>query len=486
MNDRKRPSNDKNVVLSDESREALRIFADAPTVRERVAGLKRLFNAKQMAAVRQQPEYGASLAWCAERARDLAAPGDERLLGFAALVTVRRSNAGDEATLTAEIKSALGEPLPSLDLLEDSKDQERVLAAVRELRPPWALEYALPRTTIEATQSNARWEAIATVLVSTPTLEDACEALVTQLRRRGERLGATAFAKLVFLVLLDLDGTIEEVAPTPGEHPAVGLVHLAEVIRANELRSTALADQAQVVEALAQVVRRVAGVRLRAALDSATYEPLVILRSTLAATWPALVARAKSLAAVRADVTEALYVQVRAGVPDARLHRVLAALHGDAGGFEQTLNALAKEPGVPDAMVRWLTGAAEASDTLTNSLERINAEAERVPAAAILAAATAVDDYNFEHPSSLTVPRAIVEPVVREVLAFAERRRLSIDGRAGDVVSFDPVRHEAARLPPGGLTLVRLLTPVVIEQRGEGHVIVVLKAAVEHFELESA
>jgi hypothetical protein len=483
MTEPKRSNPEVPALLSNESKDALRGFAEAPTARERLLSLRRLFTARQMAAVKRQAEYAAALAWCAERASGEGdVTDDERLHALTVLVVARSGRAAvDETALTQAIERATSHTIPPLELLDDTEDQARVLAAVRELGAPWLSAYALPRTCIEAPKSNVRREAIASVLATSETFQGASEALAGALEHRGKKLAPAAFVRLTQLVLIDLLLSLQEAPRFADAQPAAGLIRLAEMLRANGIGDVSIGDAALALDALADLVRRLSSARLRLLLDPDSYEAIVIVRGALRQSWPAVSARAESVTALRDLVGEALYVQVRAGVPDAGLRRVLEALSISEMDFATRRQAIAREPGVSDTMARWLTGDEAPARDVMASVDRVNAESERDLIASLVGAVSDLDDLRFEHPDAADAPWSLVDPAVQAALALAARRRFRVAGRRGDVVPYDPLRHEVVRVPEEGVTLVRLVTPLIVEAH-EDRLVVVRKALAEVFE----
>ncbi len=481
MTEPKRSNPEVPALLSDESKEALRVFTEAPTARERLLSLRRLFTARQMAAVKRRAEYPVALAWCAERAgADAVVAEDERLYALTVLVLARSGRATvDDTSLGQAIERALVRAIPPLELLDDTEDQARVLAVVREFRPPWLVAYALPMTCIEAPKSNVRREAIASVLAGSDSFLSAAEALAGALEHRGKKLGSTAFVRLAHLVLTDLLASLQEGPRLADEQAAAGIVRVAEMLRASGIGDVSIADAALALDAMSDLVRRVSSTRLRRLLDPASYEAIVIVRGALAKQWPAVSARAAEVTALRDLVCEALYVQVRAEVPDAGLLRVLEALSIGESDFTARRGAIARESGVSDAMARWLTGdEAPVGDA---SVDRVNAESERDLLASLLTAVSELEDHRFEHPERVDAPWSLVDPAGQASMALASRRRFRVAGRCGDIVPYDPLRHELVRVPERGVARVRLVTPLIVEAR-EDRVIVVRKALAEVFE----
>lgn len=463
------------TALSEDGLAALKDFSGKSTPRERIAALDRLFTAKQMGAVRQRPEFREAVNWLAERAADPSSGEADRLHAFFALATLKAD---------AEILQACeAGPLASLDLIPESKekaqDQARVLAAIRAVGPSWAKDYALPWTVNEKERTNVRAEAIETVLDATGSVEAGVDAIAQELDRRDRRASVAAFARMALGTLTDLGHVLRKSQRPMGEQPSRSLERLAMVLRGRDLRELTADDQRPILDTFAALVRLVASSRLRFALDASSYAPLLILRGSFASNWFRLADLTENVVAVRKDVADALYVQVRAGVPDGEFKKVLSALHRDEGSLREELSRLAAEPGVSAAMARWLTGATEIAADLQASIDAVTQENERERLADVLIAATAVIDWCESHASAAAVPRAIVQPLVDQSTSFADRRRLVLRGRAGDVTPFDPVRHYPVEVPPEGLSVVRLLTPAIVETRGAEGEVVIRRAIVE-------
>jgi hypothetical protein len=466
-------------TLSEASRAAVERFVTATTARGRLEALRTLKVEKQVALAREQPGFAESIALCASVAVNVEGPDTERIHAIAALAFARVVHAWEDGALSRHLAAALSEPPPTASLLQNKDDRMRILLAVRDLRPPWGISYALPHTLDES--SELRRTALAVVLAVAQNFEHATQMLAEELDRGGAKLAASVFARTALGVLTDLVVASAEVSLVPGDHPAAGVVRFAEALRAHEIRSLGTSDQRQLTELLARLVRRVGALRLRLALDPATYEPLVLLRAALGQHWTVVAWHegAEALALARADAAEALYVQVRAGVPDAALRGVVEALHPDDAHAARALAALAREPGLSEEMVRWLTDAPELADDVVRSVAGLKAEGERDVLASLVAAAATLDDWRFENPAAVVVPWDTVEGLQHTVQALTGRRGLLIGGRPGDTVRFDPVRHEVTHVPPGGLGRVRLTTPIVLETRADGTTIVVRKAIVE-------
>ncbi|MFO0608847.1 MAG: hypothetical protein U0324_37115 [Polyangiales bacterium] len=472
--------------LSAESSSALRAFAEAPTALERLTALRRLFTAKQMAAVRRQPEYKSSLDWCADAARAEGGRSEaERLHALAVLVVVRSARASlDESPPEEAIRAAVAAPIPAIELLADTEDQARVLAALRDFETPWLLDYALPRVINEAAKSNVRREALEAVFARAEAVPRAFELLAAQLELHASKLASPAFTRLAVLILGDaLEVVRSRAVSSSNEAPAASLVRFAELLRARGIADLATAESASAVDALARLTLALCAGRLRWALDPSSYRALGVLRSALHRHWPVLGVKARELEPLRVLVAEALYVQARAGVPDGALRDALEGLYGHDADFAARLRMIAQEPGVSESMARWLRGDAELPAAAAG-VESVNAEGERDLVCEIAAAVAGVEDHRFDHPDAQDVPAGLVDKLVQASSLLVARRRLRVAARRGDVLSFDPLRHELVRVPERGVTLVRVLTPLVVEDRDD-RVIVARKAIVEPFTPEA-
>lgn len=476
----------EGAALTQESTEALRVFAEAPTARERLGALRRLFTAKQMAAVRRQPEYGAALDWCAGVARgDAEATDVERVHAIAVLVVVQSGRAAlDEAALGRALGAAMATRIPPIELLADTEDQARVLAAAREFETSWLREYALPRALNEAPKSNIRREAVAAVFARSETVVAALTSLAEAIEAHGAKLPSAAVLRLTLLVLGDVLDVVRGAPAAAESSPALGLVRFAEILRAKGVVELGTPEAAGAFDALARLTHALCAGRLRWVLDPSTYEAVLILRGALGRKWAAVITRSAAVGTLLEQVNEALYVQVRAGVPDAALRRVLEGLCASEADFEAKQRLLAREPGVSEAMARWLGGESAAPAAVSGAAE-VNAESERDLIASLAVAAATLDDHRFDHPDDTTLPWALAEGWVQSAMALLARRRVRVAARRGDVMPFDPLRHEIVRLPPQGVTLVRVMTPLVVEDRDD-RTIVIRKAMVEAFQPKEA
>jgi hypothetical protein len=471
----KTPTSPETPATGDARIERLRLATNG---RDRLAALHDLLSPGFKARMPPRAELTALLKPFRER----TLPSDdpvERVHALAGLALLRSSRILPEETLRTWLPPALLSPPPPLDALHEVDDRTRVLTMLVDLRPPWAPRYALPYA-VEAGTWKGRQEAIRLVLDPAEPFEDACASLADAFEQRWSRSTSQTALRALALVLADLDAVLPQEAPGPEGSPAAGLVALAQLARRLDLRAAPSREQRLVCDAFASLVSRVARSRLRRALSPETYRPLLILRGALTdQQWVAVVSAVRRLSVIADEVSEALFVSVRAGLPDPGLREALDALSPTGTMGRTHFERIAREPGVPPAMQRWLLGE-DAPDAESPAAEAVNRASERELVASLVVAATSLEDWRVDHGAE-GLPWERVEGLVEEVQALARRRGLRVGGFVGDVETFDPRRHMVTEMPPEGLTTVRLLTPLILCENPDGVTTVVRPAVTEAF-----
>jgi hypothetical protein len=191
--------------------------------------------------------------------------------------------------------------------------------------------------------------------------------------------------------------------------------------------------------------------------------------------WEDFADESPSARLIARDLKEALELLIRAGVADDRLYSRLALASGsNARARQVTLGVLQRNPGLPEDLSRWLSGApAHRKSIFANESEA--AQYDEFVADLLLDCARlrvmedafdrdGLPEINVTAPgaaSALSRMLGVVRSIRNAIETVASARQLSLRGHEGDIVDFLPLEHEMAGGPRPGIRTVRVVRPAV-------------------------
>ena len=464
-------------------------------VAEKYDALRKLIAQRKHHAAAKDTQFQVGIDQLLQTAGDSSARDIDRLMAVATLCRLASAVKKLRNVIYASLEAALTEPLPDPAPLIEPDDRSYIGNACEQVKPEWGPLYCARAAIYEETGEQAREAFLQALLTMEPDLSSGLTVLTESaagFMPETEDPG-TSVAKRVKRIMTALQVAIAATGGEPGEEPGLILSALCKALFKDvpkPKRDEALFEAA---EGIALAVHEMVRLRFSLATEAGTYSALKVVKYMLpVSTWDNFAVQSEQLKMVVQDISEAMLILARQGIADESLAAELAIASGHKKYAQRKMKQLAKTPGLSAGIKNWLAGGRNEVPA-----ESVSGESQQLSDDSQLADLL-VDSLRFQSLESVSREQLLPEiemldPCLGEGVArllqsgvaicdaiqsMARRRRLHVRGNPGDEEEYAPLEHEIIG-DNTGVRRVRIVRPVVEQERENGVSFVISKGVVE-------
>jgi hypothetical protein len=421
----------------------------------------------------------------------------DRLLALATLGRIASAIRSIRKEVYKNLETVLIDRIPYPYILDDVDDRAYIGQICSNVLPEWTTEYAARVIVDEETGEQVRRQFLKALLKSDSNLDKSINNIILRLEKWTPNTEDPGLSIAIRLkrIMSALCFAISEVLPDTGENPGNTLSKIIKASFSNfpsPKNNKVILDLA---EEVARVVHEMVRLRFSLATDSYTYSVLrKIMTLVPDYVWEKFSTKSKSLAMISQDISEAILILARQGIPDTALADQLIMATGNRKRSLECLKNLATKPGLSPEIKTWLVDGKINVQIKTFSE---SGESKKLSEDAQLAdlfvdslryrSADEISKHQIFPEIGMLNPRLLGElerlsnyglGLCDVINSMAKRRGLHIRGTPGEEVNYSPLDHEIT----GGATgsrRVRIVRPVVEQIREDGIPFTLRKGLVE-------
>lgn len=466
-------------------------FTRARDVRSKWDAARRLMANRQMQRIANEPEFIQSFDDLGQAC--IATEGIDQLLAIAMVVRISDLLKKDFKTKAADFLARAFDRVPegawliseSTGLPAEAKPaeiRENIARALDHAHGPWVVPYVVEALAREERSSRCRLELSRQLALRQPNVTQWIEALNSQ--PWSKLLGANSVEGVVRLrdLLGALATTIAknrmalQIEPTVGRGIASLMMQLVRVSPREPLPPKL---ESAAVEAV-RLMEEILATEFTLIAEAETYAPIeVLFRWWQPVTYPRKLK--SSLKGIIRKLTSAITLRARMGQRSETLVSRLGEALGPSQKTSTPLVSIADaSSGLLPEIDDWLRGRTRKAPATTIAVKTLLSESETsnftVAFAPLLQ--DCVDAVAAISPGTDAPIVPHIRRVCNRVTAMAAELRLSIVGRVGDIVEFNPSTHRTVDGAIPSEPRVKVVRPMVIRKRVDGSEDVIERAIV--------
>ncbi len=464
-------------------------------VQEKYDALRELIAQRKHHAASKDKQFQVGIDSLLATAGDSSVPDLDRLLAVATLGRLASSIKRLRTSIYKTLQSALAENLPDPSLLNEPDDRSYIGNACEQIQPEWGVVYCAQAAIYEETGEQSRVAFLKALLTMKPDLASALAVLNEAALCFGPETEdpGTSTARRLKRITVSLKVALAETMVEPGEDPGKQLALMCKNIFINVAAPNKEESLFEAAEGVATVIHEMVRLRFSLATEASLYSALQVVKFMLSVrVWEGFAVESHPLQMVVQDISEAMLILAKQGIADESLADVLAIASGHKKRAKRKMKQLAKTPGLPANVKNWL---ASGKDEVP--VESASGESRQLSDDSRLADLL-VDSLRFQALESVGSEQILPEiemldprlgegirrlmqsgvAICDAIQSMARRRRLRVRGNPGDEEEYAPMEHEVIG-DSTGIRRVRIIRPVVEQEREDGVAFVISKGVVE-------